>query len=77
MYRYPPRGACLLSGAPRASRRKHPGAALNQPFAGKSAVTFFWTARLERTEWRYSEASVKVSPSMPDTSARTSISPAK
>ena len=35
-------------------------AALDQPFAGKSAVTFFWTALPERTEWRYSEASVKV-----------------
>lgn len=35
-------------------------ACLNQPFAGRSAVTFFWTAVPERTEWRYAEASVKV-----------------
>lgn len=35
-------------------------ACLSQPFAGKSAVTFLWTAIPERTEWRYSEASVKV-----------------
>lgn len=35
-------------------------AANNQPFAGKGAVTFIWSAVPERTEWRYAEASVKV-----------------
>lgn len=31
-----------------------------QEFAGRSAVTFLWTAIPERTEWRYAEASYKV-----------------
>lgn len=31
-----------------------------QDFAGRSAVTFLWTAIPERTEWRYGEASYKV-----------------
>ncbi len=35
-------------------------AALDQPFAGRGAVTFLWTAIPYRMEWRYSEASYKV-----------------
>ena len=31
-----------------------------QAFAGRAAVTFFWTAVMARTEWRYAEASYKV-----------------
>lgn len=31
-----------------------------QAFAGRVAVTFFWTAVMARTEWRYAEASYKV-----------------
>ncbi len=61
MYRYlPVEHALLFLGCPPGLEEKASRAALNQPFAGKSAVTFFWTALPERTEWRYSEASVKV-----------------
>jgi len=35
-------------------------AAFGQSFAGKSAVTFIWTALPERMEWRYAQASYKV-----------------
>jgi SagB-type dehydrogenase family enzyme len=35
-------------------------AALNQSFAGKSAVTFVWTVIPERMEWRYGLAAHKV-----------------
>ena len=35
-------------------------AALDQSFAGKSAVTFIWTTIPARMEWRYSRASYKV-----------------
>lgn len=35
-------------------------AALGQGFAGRSAVTFIWTALPYRMEWRYGEASYKV-----------------
>jgi SagB-type dehydrogenase family enzyme len=35
-------------------------AALGQPFAGKSAVTFVWTAIPYRMEWRYGLAAHKV-----------------
>ncbi|MFP4072369.1 MAG: SagB/ThcOx family dehydrogenase [Desulfovibrionales bacterium] len=35
-------------------------AALNQPFAGKSAATFVWTAIPARMEWRYGLAAHKV-----------------
>jgi SagB-type dehydrogenase family enzyme len=35
-------------------------AALNQPHAGKAAVTFIWTAVPYRMEWRYGMASHKV-----------------
>ena len=40
--------------------RQVAAAALGQRFAGEAAVTFFWTALPQRTEWRYGEASVKV-----------------
>jgi SagB-type dehydrogenase family enzyme len=35
-------------------------AALGQPFTGKSAVTFVWTAIPYRMEWRYDIAAHKV-----------------
>ncbi|MDO5725913.1 MAG: SagB/ThcOx family dehydrogenase [Tissierellia bacterium] len=35
-------------------------AALGQKMAGRSALTFIWTAIPYRTEWRYSKASAKV-----------------
>jgi len=35
-------------------------AALDQSFAGKSAVTFIWTTIPARMEWRYGRASYKV-----------------
>ncbi len=35
-------------------------AALDQSFAGKSAVTFIWTTIPARMEWRYSRVSYKV-----------------
>lgn len=35
-------------------------AALMQEFVGKAPVTFFWTSRPYRTEWRYAQASHKV-----------------
>lgn len=31
-----------------------------QSFTGQAAVTFFWTVKPSRTEWRYAEASYKV-----------------
>ena len=61
IYRYLPFEHALLPlGCPADLESKMSRAALGQPFAGKSAVTFIWTALPERTEWRYSEASVKV-----------------
>ncbi len=61
MYRYlPVEHALFFLGCPPDLEGKASKAALNQPFAGKSAATFFWTALPARTEWRYSEASVKV-----------------
>ncbi len=35
-------------------------ASLNQPFAGRSALTFIWTAIPHRMEWRYGPVSHKV-----------------
>ncbi len=61
IYRYLPLEHALLSlGCPADLETRTIRAALDQPFAGRSAVTFLWTALPERTEWRYSEASVKV-----------------
>ncbi len=61
IYRYLPFEHSLLPlGCPSELEARTSRAALNQPFAGKSAVTFIWTALPERTEWRYAEASVKV-----------------
>ena len=61
IYRYLPFDHALLPlGCPSDLESRMSRAAHNQPFAGKSAVTFIWTALPERTEWRYSEASVKV-----------------
>lgn len=61
IYRYLPFERALLPlGCPAELESRMSRAALNQPFAGKCAVSFLWTAIPERTEWRYSEASVKV-----------------
>lgn len=61
VYRYlPVEHALLFLSSPSDLEGKTGLAAWNQTFAGKGAVTFFWTALPERTEWRYSEASVKV-----------------
>lgn len=61
LYRYlPVEHALLPLGNPDRLAEKTAQAALGQTFAGKGAVTFFWTALPWRTEWRYSEASVKV-----------------
>jgi len=61
IYRYLPLEHALLPmGCPPDLEDRTIRAALGQPFAGRSAVTFLWTALPERTEWRYSEASVKV-----------------
>jgi len=42
------------------AREKIAAAALGQSFAGKSAVTFIWTAVPRRMEWRYDLAAHKV-----------------
>ncbi len=61
LYRYLPLEHALLPlGHPDRLEEETARAALGQKFAGKGAVTFFWTALPWRTEWRYSEASVKV-----------------
>jgi len=61
IYRYlPSRHQLVLEKQPENLRQKTAIAALDQPFAGKSAVTFIWTAIPYRMEWRYVEASVKV-----------------
>lgn len=61
LYRYLPLGHALVY------ERDLPNLAANmtaacrgQAFAGRAAVTFFWTAVMARTEWRYAEASYKV-----------------
>lgn len=61
IYRYlPSQHQLVLESAPDHLREKTIRAALNQQFAGTSAVTFFWTAIPYRMEWRYAEASYKV-----------------
>lgn len=61
IYRYlPSKHQLVLETQPENLRQKTAAAALDQPFAGKSAVTFIWTAIPYRMEWRYVEASVKV-----------------
>jgi len=61
LYRYlPVEHGLIFLGCPEHLEARAAQAAMGQPFAGKSAVTFIWTAIPSRTEWRYGEASVKV-----------------
>lgn len=61
LYRYLPLDhALLLEQTPDQLSARVVAAARGQGFAGEAAVTFFWTALPERTEWRYGEASYKV-----------------
>ncbi len=61
IYRYLPlrHGLCLLEERDDLPQRLGE-AALGQPFVGRGAVTFVWTAVPVRMEWRYGEASHKV-----------------
>ena len=61
LYRYLPLDhALVLEKTPELLSARVTAAARGQGFAGGAAVTFFWTALPERTEWRYGEASYKV-----------------
>ena len=61
IYRYLPASHQLVrESSPEQLQEKMIEAALNQHFAGASAVTFIWTAIPYRMEWRYAEASYKV-----------------
>ncbi|MDY0270357.1 SagB/ThcOx family dehydrogenase [Trichloromonas sp.] len=61
LYRYLPLDhALVLEKTPDLLSGRVVAAARGQGFAGEAAVTFFWTALPERTEWRYAEASYKV-----------------
>ncbi len=61
IYRYLPLDHQLVSEKTEESlAEKIAFAALGQPFAGKAAVTFIWTAIPYRMEWRYDKAAHKV-----------------
>ncbi len=61
IYRYLPSShELVLESEPESLFKRTAEAALRQPFAGKAAVTFIWTAIPYRMEWRYGEASYKV-----------------
>lgn len=61
IYRYMPSvHQLVLESTPKDMEEKLTDAALDQPFVGKSAVTFIWTTIPYRMEWRYREASYKV-----------------
>ena len=61
IYRYLPSvHQLVLESTPESLGEKLTDAALHQPFAGRSAVTFIWTTIPYRMEWRYKEASYKV-----------------
>lgn len=61
LYRYLPLDhALVLEKTPDRLPTRVTAAARGQGFAGEAAVTLFWTALPERTEWRYAEASYKV-----------------
>lgn len=61
IYRYLPLEHGLVEVARRDNLRGYMQlAALNQRFAGNSAVTFLWTTIPERMEWRYGAAAYKV-----------------
>ena len=61
IYRYlPSQHQLVLELSPDHLKERMTEAALNQKFAGSSAVTFIWTTISYRMEWRYAEASYKV-----------------
>ena len=61
IYRYlPSQHQLVLELSPDHLKERMTEAALNQKFAGSSAVTFIWTTIPYRMEWRYAEASYKV-----------------
>jgi len=61
IYRYlPSQHQLVLESSPDQLKERMTEAALNQQFAGSSAVTFIWTTIPYRMEWRYAEASYKV-----------------
>lgn len=61
MYRYLPFDGRLVQLRPdNGIGEKAASACLDQDFAARAAVTFFWTATPARTEWRYAAASYKV-----------------
>ena len=61
LYRYLPLDhALVLEQEPPNLAARVIAACRGQAFAGRAAVTFFWTAVMARTEWRYAEASYKV-----------------
>jgi len=61
IYRYLPAGHKLvLLKKPEGLETETARAALGQRFAGRSAVTFVWTAIPYRMEWRYGDAAYKV-----------------
>ncbi|WP_414732079.1 SagB/ThcOx family dehydrogenase [Acetobacterium carbinolicum] len=61
IYRYlPSQHQLVLESSPDHLKERMTEAALNQKFAGSSAVTFIWTTISYRMEWRYAEASYKV-----------------
>lgn len=61
IYRYLPlEHQIVLERTERALHENISAAALGQPFAGKAAVTFIWTAVPYRMEWRYDLAAHKV-----------------
>jgi SagB-type dehydrogenase family enzyme len=61
LYRYLPLDHALVHENSIADLSSYITAAcLGQAFAGQAAVTFIWTAVMNRTEWRYAEASYKV-----------------
>jgi len=61
LYRYLPAGHQLvLLKKPEDLETATTRAAMGQKFAGRSAVTFIWTAIPYRMEWRYGDAAYKV-----------------
>jgi SagB-type dehydrogenase family enzyme len=61
IYRYlPSQHQLVLESSPDHLKERMTEAALNQKFAGSSAVTFIWTTISYRMEWCYAEASYKV-----------------
>jgi len=61
LYRYLPVGhELVLLKKPEGLETETARAALGQRFAGRSAVTFVWTAIPYRMEWRYGDAAYKV-----------------